>query len=126
MKATIAPSAPGRARSSINRTPRQRRVDVFHPQSDVVQAGAALVEILRDRRIRRRRFQHLERRVAGVQERRSHLLRRNLLGDLDVQAEHVPEERKRRLQIAHGDPDMIENGFHQDLRALVRISEAAV
>ena len=47
-----------------------------------------------------------------VQERRADALRRDLLAGLDVQAQHVPEERKGRLQIAHRDPDVIENGFH--------------
>ena len=67
MNATRAPSAPGRATSSISRTPARREVgergvDVLDAQGHVMQAGAALVDEARDRGIRRGRFEQLQRR----------------------------------------------------------------
>ena len=58
------------------------------------------------------RLEHFERRLSRVQECRADALRRDLLAGLDVQAQHVLEERKGRLQIAHRDPDVIQDRFH--------------
>ena len=69
MNATSAPSAPGprllvdqphAARLEL----RQRRVDVVDAQRDVMQARAALLDELRDRRVGRRRLEQFERRLA--------------------------------------------------------------
>ena len=102
----------------------QRRVDIFHSERNVMQPGAARADELRDRRIRRRRLEHLEGRLPGFEERRPNTLRRNVFRRLDVQTQHVLEERKGSLQIAHRDPDVVQDGFH--FRALERISDAAV
>jgi hypothetical protein len=100
---------------------RQRRLDVVDPQCHMVQAGAPLVDELRDRRVGRRRLEHLERRRPGIQERRADPLRPNLLAGLDVEAEHVLEERKGSRQIAYRDPDVVQDGFHQ-FSGLVRMA----
>jgi hypothetical protein len=47
---------------------------------------------------------------------RSHPLRGNVLGCLDLQAQCIPVERQRRRKIANGDADVIENGLHSDNR----------
>ena len=91
---------------------RQRRRDVVHAQRDVVQPGAALLDVLRDRRVRRRRLQKLEARVAHGHEAGAHSLRDDVLGRLDLEAERIAIERQRGVQVAHGDADMVQNGFH--------------
>ena len=105
MNATSAPSAPGRGCSSISRTPRALSCasaarDVVDAQRDVVQPGPALLDVLRDRRIGRRRLEQLERRLADRDEMRAHALRRDLLGRLDLEAERVAIERERRGEVA--------------------------
>ena len=98
MNATSAPSAPGRGCSSISRDAarlqlRERGADVVDAQRDVVQPGAALLDVLRDRRLRRGRLEQLEARLADRDEVRAHALRRDLLGRLDLEAERVAIER---------------------------------
>jgi hypothetical protein len=39
-------------------------------------------------------------------------LRWHVLRSLDLEAQRIAIERERRLEIAHRDPDMIEDGFH--------------
>ena len=39
-------------------------------------------------------------------------LRRDLFRPFDLQAERVAVESERRAQIAHRNPDVVENGFH--------------
>jgi hypothetical protein len=72
MNATSAPSAPGAGLlvdqpDAAPAQMRQRRVDVVDAQGHVVHAGPALLEIFRDRRIRRGRLEHLEGRLPGVE-----------------------------------------------------------
>ena len=89
-----------------------RRVDVVDPQRDVVEAGTALVDVPRDRRLRRRRLEQLELRLPDRDEMRAHLLARHLLGGFDLEAERVTVERQRGGQIFHGDADVVEDSFH--------------
>ena len=58
------------------------------------------------------RFEKLEAGFADRDEVRAHLLRRDVFGRFDVQAERVAIERERGVEILHRDPDVIENGFH--------------
>jgi len=74
MKATSDCSAPGprlfvdQPRAAARRELSQRGVNVVHPQRDVVQAGAALVGVLGDRRVGRGRFEQLQLGVANGNE----------------------------------------------------------
>ena len=86
--------------------------DVVDPQRDVVEAGTALVDIPRDRRLRRRRLEQLELRLPNRDEMRANLLARHLLGGFDLEAERVTVERQRGGQIFHGDADVVEDSFH--------------
>ena len=99
---------PGAARLEL----RQRGVDVVHAQRDVVQARAALVGVLRDRRIGRGRFEQFQLGLADRQEMRAHALRGDLFGRFDLEAERVAIERERRREILHRDADVIEDSLH--------------
>ena len=123
MKATSARSAPGRgllvdqAHAAALQV-RERGLDIVDAQGHVMHAGAALLEVFRDRGIGRRRLEEFQRRWAGRDEGGADLLRHHLFARLDVQPEHVPEERERRLQIADRDPDVIQHRFHLFLESL--------
>ena len=91
---------------------RERRVDVVDAQRDVMQARAALVDVLRDRRVGRRRLEQLELRLADRHEVRAHALRRDLFRRFDLEPERVAIERERRGEIRDRDADVIEDGFH--------------
>ena len=92
---------------------RERRRDVVDAQRDVMQAGPALLEVLRDRRIRRRRLEQLERRLRrrGMKCARTRCDATSSRR-LDLEPERVAIERQRRVEIADGDADVIEDGFH--------------
>ena len=92
---------------------RQRRVDVVHPQRDVVQARAALLDVLRDRGVRAPSPPEARASVRSDRnEMRAHALRRDLFGRLDLEAERIAIERQRRAEIFDGDADVVEDGFH--------------
>ena len=73
----------------------ERGTNVLDAKSDVVQAGPALVDVFRDRRIGRRGLEQLERRLTRRNEVRAHTLRRDVFGHLDVQAERIAIKRER-------------------------------
>ena len=104
----------------MSRTPRVERcanaADRSSTRSVMWKARAALVEVLRNRRIRRSRFQQFETRVAGMDEVRPHTLRGHLFGTIQLQAKCVMEEGQRRPEVGHGDADVIEIRFHTALR----------
>jgi hypothetical protein len=52
------------------------------------------------------------RRSTGGNEVGADTLRRDLLGRFDLEPKSVAIEPKRFIEIADGDADMIENGFH--------------
>src|SRR5205809_7555666 len=79
-----------------------------------MKARTALLDVLRDRRRWRGRFQQLEPRVAHRREMRPHLLRRHILGRLDVEAERVAVKSQRGVEILDGNADVIENGPHKN------------
>ena len=87
---------------------RERRADVLDPQRDVMQAGAPLLEIPGDRRIRSGCFEELELGFANRHEVRPDALRHDLFRRLDLEAQRVAIERERRRQILHRNPDVIE------------------
>src|SRR5437588_1088221 len=91
---------------------RERLRDVVDAQRDVVQPRPALLDVLRDGRIRRRPFEQLQLRAADRDEVGAHALRRDLLGRFDLQPERVAIEGERGGQVFHGNADVIENGFH--------------
>ena len=70
---------------------RERGAHVRHLEAEVVDAGPALVERLRDRPVRRRRLEELEVRLPHRAERRHDFLRRDLLAVLLQEPEKVPE-----------------------------------
>ena len=91
---------------------RQGCIDVVDAQRDVMQARAALLDVLRDGRIRRGRFQQLEARLPRRHEMHPHTLGGDLLGRFHFQAQRVAIERQRRVEILHGDADVVEHRFH--------------
>jgi len=91
---------------------RERRVDVLDTQRDVVQPGAALLDVLRDRRFGSGRLEQFEAGLADRHEMRAHVLRRDVLGRLDLEPERVAVERGRGRQILHRDADVIEDRLH--------------
>src|SRR5438445_6098312 len=68
---------------------RDRGVDVVDAQRDVMQAWPALLDVSRDRRCGRRRLEQLELRFADRDEVRAHVLRDDVFGRLDLQAERI-------------------------------------
>src|SRR5947207_15686600 len=66
---------------------REMRLDVRDPEADVMDAFAALLDELRHRRIGRQRLEQLEVRVADIDERGLHALRRDVLDAVDFQSE---------------------------------------
>ena len=87
--------------------------DVRHPQGDVVEARAALVDVLGNRRLRRRGLEQLELRFPHRHQVRADVLRRDLFGRFDLETERVAIKRERHRQILHRDTDVIENRFHR-------------
>ena len=85
--------------------------EVAHAQRDVVNTGPALLDVFRDGRVARRRLEQLDGRFADGNEMRADPLRRDLLGDLHVETERVPEEGERLIDVLNSDTDMIEYGF---------------
>jgi hypothetical protein len=85
------------------------RVYIVDSQRDVMQARAAPGEVLRDGRIGGGGLEELESRVAGANETGAHVLRRDLLGRFDIEAERITIEGQRRRQIGDRDADVIEN-----------------
>ena len=122
MNATSAPSAPGRG-SIVDEAGAaglelgQRGVNVVDAQRDVMKARAALLDELRDRRLRRRRHEQLETRLSDRHEARLHLLARHLLGRFDLEPERVAIEPERGFEILHRDADVIEDSFHIMIRS---------
>ena len=90
----------------------QRGVNVVDAKRDVMKAGAALLDELRDRRLRRRRHEQLETRLSDRHEVRPHLLARHLLGRFDLEPERVAIEPERGFEILHRDADVIEDSLH--------------
>ena len=111
----------------------ERRVDVVDAQRDVVDARARASRcICAIARVRRRRLEQFERRLAHRDEVRAHPLRGDFLGRLDLEAERVAIERERRVEVLHGDADVIERTFmsvaaagRRDRSARSRMSAAA-
>ena len=97
---------------------RERGADVVDAQRDVVQARAALVGVLRDRRIGRGRLEQLQLRFADRQKVGADALRGDLFGRFDLEPKRVAVERERRRQVAHRDADVIEDGLHEWGRGL--------
>ena len=119
---------PDAARAQV----RERRLDVVDAQRDVMQAGAALLDELRDRRVGRGRFEQLERRLAGVEEMwRGRAATRSPRWPRRAGPSTSLKNASEACRSLDRDPDVIENGFHRlpsrlRSRALARISEAAV
>src|SRR5262249_61822438 len=82
---------------------------------DVVKSGSAFSDLFRDRRLRSGRLEQFEPRLADRREVRAHLLRLDVLGALDVEAERVAIEGERGRQVLDCDADVIERGFHGHL-----------
>ena len=91
---------------------RERGMDVVDAQRDVMEPGAALADVLRDRRVGRRRLEQLELRFPDGHEVRADALRRHFFRRLDLEAERVAIERQRGRQVLHRDPDVIQDGLH--------------
>ena len=119
MKATSEPSAPGRGRSSISRAPRAFNWTIAAAMSSTRRVmwcspGPRFSHERRDRRIGRGRLEQLELRFPDRDEVRANALRGHLFGRFDLQAERVPVERERGLEILHRDADVIEDGLHDE------------
>ena len=60
-----------------------------------------------------RRFEQLQLRLPHTDEVRAHALGRNLLDRLDIESERIAIEGQSCRKILHGDPDVVEDGFHR-------------
>ena len=87
--------------------------------------GPALLDVFRDGRVGRRRFKQLQLRAADGNVPRAHALRDNLFRRFDLEPERVTVERKRRLDVLHRDPDVIEHRLHTSSARLIRLAAAA-
>ena len=90
----------------------ERRRNVLDAQRDVVDAGTALLDEFRNGRIGRGRFEQLQGGLSDRDEVRPDTLRPHVLGRLDVEAERVPVERQRLVDVLDRDADVIENSSH--------------
>ena len=93
---------------------RQRGANVVDAQRDVMEARAALLDELRDRRLGRGRLEQLRGSdcwPTGTKCART-CCDAHLLGRLDLEPERVAIERERGGEILHGDADVIEDSFH--------------
>jgi hypothetical protein len=79
----------------------------------VVEAGATVVDILRDCRLGASGFEQLELRFPDRNEMGTNALTQHLLGRFDLQPERVAVEGKCRGEISHGDAHMVQNGPHE-------------
>src|SRR3954464_12366045 len=84
----------------------------------------SLVEVLRDRRVRRSRFEQLELGFADRYEMRPHALRLHVLRDLDLEPERVAIKRQRFLHVFHGNPDVIQRRLHLRTVRVTSVSAA--
>ncbi len=91
---------------------RQRRLDVVDAKRDVVDAGAASLHISRDRRIRGRCLEQLQRRLSQRDEVSANTLRRHFFRRFDIQTQCVAIERQRLVEVGDGNADVIEPRFH--------------
>jgi hypothetical protein len=94
----------------------KRSANVLDPQRDVVQTRSATIEKARDGRFRRRGLEQLESGFSNRYEMRPNVLRSNFFGRIDFQAEAIAEKGEGRSQIAHSNPDMVENSLHSRRR----------
>ena len=93
---------------------RQRRVDVVDAQRDVVQAGPALPHELRDRRLRRRGLEQLERRQpVELYLVRPHRCDATSSGASTCSPRASRKKCERRLQPLHRDADVVQHRPHQ-------------
>src|SRR5262245_40250426 len=76
-----------------------------------MKAWAALLDVLRDGRVTRRRLQELDRRLADGDEMRTDPLRGDFLGELHVETERIPEKGQRLVDVLNSDADMVEDGL---------------
>src|SRR5581483_8139806 len=93
----------------------ERGLNVVDAQRDVMQSRPALLDELRDRRIRRRRFEQFQRRAASLNEMRPHALGRHLFRRLNLEPQRIAIERQRLVEIRHRDADVIQCRFHLSL-----------
>jgi hypothetical protein len=91
---------------------RERGGNVVNPQRDVVQPGAALLDVLRDGRVGRGGLEKFQAGLAHRQKVSPHLLRGDLFRRLDDESQCVAVESKGGLNVLNGDADMIEYRFH--------------
>jgi hypothetical protein len=83
-------------------------MNVVDGQRDVMNPRSAFVDVFRDRGVRCRGFEQFQRRLAGWNEMRAHMLRRHFLGHLDVQTERIAIKRQGLLHILDRNADVIE------------------
>ena len=93
-------------RSGARRGPelRERPADVVHPQCDVVEARAALRDELRNRGIRRGRFEQFEAGIAAGRKCARTRCDAPLRTPSTVEPERVAKESERRTEVATAMP----------------------
>ena len=89
---------------------RHRGVDVGDTKTEVMERFTALLQELRDRRVRAHGLDELERGAAGIDEAQS--VRADHLRRVGRQADERLEQRGERCGIAHGDAHVIQR--HRD------------
>lgn len=94
--------------------------DVFHPKRHMLNPFAALLDNFRHRALCRQRLKRLQFRLSRLQKRHFHLLRLDFLDAEKRQAEHICIKRKRFLNRADGDADMVDFFHVHRLQPLCR------
>jgi Helicase C-terminal domain len=95
---------------------RQCCAQVVDAQCHVMKPRPAFANVRSDCRIRRRRFQQLQRRPAHGHSARSHALGDDLLGSVHLEAQGIPIKGERLVDVLNSDANVIEGGSHRDSR----------
>jgi hypothetical protein len=99
---------------------RQSGGDVVDAQRDVMEAGAALLDVPRNRRIGRRGLEELKLRLPHRNEVRANALRGHVFRCFYGKTERIAVKGKSGVEIFHRDADVIENGLHHLLTTKAR------
>src|SRR5262245_41132970 len=98
--------------------------NVVDAQRDVVDAWTSPLQVLRNSRLGCRGLQQFERRLPCRDEVRAHVLRGHVFGWLDLQAQRIPIEGERLLDVLYRDTDVIEDRPHDGSTPRTRRSTA--
>ena len=102
--------------AAVRGQPCQRRLDVIDPQADVVHTSAVLAQPTGDAGVVACGLHQLDVALADGHERHTHALVRYVFDTLNVEAERITKKRRRRVQVGHGDGEMVDVHRYSKLR----------